>query len=53
MYSGDYSLLVYSSTLDLNILGEIGGGANKLTNYEFIVYASYYKISMIDDPCIP
>jgi len=53
MFSGDYSLLVYSSTLDLSILGGIGGGVNKHINCKFIVHASYYRINMTDDPCIP
>jgi hypothetical protein len=39
--------------LDSSILGEIGGGVNKLINCKFIVRASYYMINMTDDPYIP
>lgn len=34
MYFGDYSSLVYSYMLDLNILEGINGGVNKPTNYK-------------------
>jgi hypothetical protein len=53
MFSGDYSLLVYSYMLDLSILGGTGGGVNKLINCKFIATASYYMINMTDDPYIP
>jgi len=53
MSSGDCSLLVYSSTLDLNIRVGTGGGVNKHTSCKFIVHSSYYRINMTDDPYIP
>jgi hypothetical protein len=53
MFSGDYSSLVYSYTLDLSILGGTGGGVNKHTSCKFIVHASYYMINTTDDPYIP